>query len=370
MEFCDVLVVGGGPAGSTCAGLLKKAGLNVLLMDMQTFPRHKPCAGWITPDVLKKLEITVDEYSRGQVCQNITSFRTGLMNSEPVLNYFGTAVSYGIRRYEFDHFLLQRCAVRVLSGERLITAEKTKRGWLVNGRIRTRLLVGAGGHFCPVARLLGARIGHEPIVVAQVTEYLLNQQESRVCMIDPETPELFFSRDMKGYGWLFRKKNYINIGLGRMDSRNFVLHTDCFINFLKLCGKLPSTFNARFNGHAYRVFSGRKRRNCIGDGALLIGDAAGVANPRSGEGILPAIESAIEAADAILTAGGDYRHEKLEPYVARLGHLFAYNGIGIHSVPGLSPLSRRICAMLLSSKWFNRHVVLEHWFLQSHLERN
>ena len=52
METCDVLIVGGGPAGSSCAWKLGQSGLNVVILDKARFPRHKVCAGWITPPVL------------------------------------------------------------------------------------------------------------------------------------------------------------------------------------------------------------------------------------------------------------------------------------------------------------------------------
>ena len=55
METCDVLVVGGGPAGSTCAWKLRQAGADVTVIDRATFPRDKVCAGWITPPVINAL---------------------------------------------------------------------------------------------------------------------------------------------------------------------------------------------------------------------------------------------------------------------------------------------------------------------------
>src|SRR3989304_302592 len=57
MHSCDVLIVGGGPAGSTCAWQLVRAGLDVLVMDKQVFPRDKVCAGWVTPPVGKSLQL-------------------------------------------------------------------------------------------------------------------------------------------------------------------------------------------------------------------------------------------------------------------------------------------------------------------------
>ena len=57
MEFCDALIIGGGPAGSSCAWQLSRQGLDVLVMDKASFPRDKVCAGWITPAVLRTLQI-------------------------------------------------------------------------------------------------------------------------------------------------------------------------------------------------------------------------------------------------------------------------------------------------------------------------
>ena len=57
METCDVLIVGGGPAGSSCAWGLRYAGLDVLVVDRKAFPRDKVCAGWITPQVVQSLTI-------------------------------------------------------------------------------------------------------------------------------------------------------------------------------------------------------------------------------------------------------------------------------------------------------------------------
>ncbi|HTP63822.1 MAG TPA: FAD-dependent oxidoreductase, partial [Geobacteraceae bacterium] len=71
MESCEVLIIGGGPAGATCARQLTRAGFDVLLLDSRRFPRDKPCAGWITPSVLETLEIDREEYGRGRVLQEI-----------------------------------------------------------------------------------------------------------------------------------------------------------------------------------------------------------------------------------------------------------------------------------------------------------
>src|SRR5579872_2229587 len=76
MDTCDVLIVGGGPAGSSCAGKLRDSGLRVAILDRQTFPRDKVCGGWVTPAVLEELAIDPAEYAQGRVLQPIEGFRT------------------------------------------------------------------------------------------------------------------------------------------------------------------------------------------------------------------------------------------------------------------------------------------------------
>ena len=60
MDSCDVLIVGGGPAGSSCAWKLARGGLDTIVLDKSCFPRHKVCGGWITPAVLSELDIEPD----------------------------------------------------------------------------------------------------------------------------------------------------------------------------------------------------------------------------------------------------------------------------------------------------------------------
>src|SRR5579864_8079764 len=238
MDSCDVLIAGAGPAGTSCAWKLRDSGLNVVILDKQVFPRDKICGGWITPAVLADLEIDPAEYSPGRTLQQIAGFRIGYIGGPTVETDYGATISYGIRRREFDDYLLRRCGARIIEGVNLTALEHTDDEWIGNGSIKTKVLVGAGGHFCPVARLTGARTPREDVVVAQEAEFEMTAEQLRACNIRGDVPELYFCADMKGYGWCFRKQNVLNVGLGRMDQHRLSEHLANFVSLRKSSGRL------------------------------------------------------------------------------------------------------------------------------------
>jgi flavin-dependent dehydrogenase len=366
MDRCDILIAGGGPAGSSCAWGLRDSGLDVAVLDKQRFPRDKVCGGWITPQVLKVLKIDPVAYARERTLQPITGFRTGSIGTRaPLYTDYGKPVSYGIRRREFDEYLLRRSAVgrdnaRVHEGVGLASIERDGSGWIVNGNLRARLLVGAGGHFCPVARYFGPK-ATVTAVVAQETEFEMDERQQASCRVRGTTPELYFCPDMKGYGWVFRKGNFLNIGLGRADAHGLPEQVGGFVRFLAGMG-MPAGMPP-MRGHAYFLY-GTSQRRVAGDGFLLIGDALGLAYPQSGEGILPAIESGLLAAETVLAAQGNYAEAQLAPYTAQLARRFG-NGDRLTGIAGSLPprLIQLAAARLLETRWFVRNFVLDSWFL-------
>jgi geranylgeranyl reductase family protein len=366
---CDVLVVGGGPAGSTCAWALRRAGLDVVVLDRAAFPRDKVCAGWITPPVVAQLQLDVEDYRKGRTFQPITGFRTGLVGErETVETRYTRVVSFGIRRCEFDHYLLMRSGARLMLGSPLVSIRRESQRWIVNDTIEAPMLVGAGGHFCPVARHLndGDHLAAvAPLVVAREVEERLEPHDAAACPIDPEVPELYFSRDLKGYGWCLRKQDHINIGLGRLDSQSLPKATDDFVEYLEARGRIPRR-SWRWRGHAY-VVNDRVHRRVADAGVLLVGDAAGLAYPESGEGIRPAVESGLLAASTILGARAHYALEALEPYTTRLRAQPMAGKISNALSRLLPPAVRATLGpTLLRSPAFARHVVIDRWFLHAH----
>jgi flavin-dependent dehydrogenase len=358
-------VVGGGPAGSACAFALRASGLDVVVADRREFPRDKTCAGWVTPQVAESLALDLDDYAKARVLQPIRGFRTRRLGGPEACARSPEVVSYGIRRFEFDHYLLARSGARLRLGEALCALERRGERWLLNGELEARVVIGAGGHFCPVARRLGGPGGQEPIVAAQELEVELSDEEAARCLVDPEVPELYFTADLKGYGWLFRKGRWLNVGLGRQDRHRLAEHVADFLRFLRGEGRLPFELREGLHGHAYLLHGQAERPLAPAPGVLLVGDAAGLAYPRSGEGIRPAVESGLLAARCI-RAEGPRASEALGSAYAR-----ALEGrLGPRSPrarPGLGALlpdawKRAAAGRLLGSPWFARHVVVDRWF--------
>ncbi len=366
MESCDVLIVGGGPGGSSCAWRLADAGLDVRIIDRKAFPRDKVCAGWITPQVVDALGVDLDAYARQRTCEAIFGFRTGLVGGRRVETRYDHPVSYGIRRCEFDEFLLRRSGAMLYEGEGADSIARTADGWLVNGRIHARMLVGAGGHFCPVARLLGARqLAAASVVAAQEIEFRLPQDDATVGTIEASMPELYFCDDLAGYGWCFRKGQHLNIGLGRTEPAQLSMHMRAFVDYLRERGTIACQVPERFHGHAYQLYERSEPRLCD-EAVLLVGDAAGLAYPQSGEGIRPAVESALLAAETIVLAEGDYRQPRLEDYRRRV--LARFGPPRGRAASDFLPASwlRAVAGRLLASRTFARNVVLQRWFLHMH----
>jgi flavin-dependent dehydrogenase len=224
------------------------------------------------------------------------------------------------------------------------------------------MLVGAGGHFCPVARLLNPRLANGQVVIAQEAEFPTADDDDGWTTA-PETPELYFCGDLKGYGWCFRKGRYLNIGLGRLDPRSLPKATAQFVEFLRQRGTIPANRDLRWRGHAYLV-SAPPRRRVVDSGVLLVGDAAGLAYPSSGEGIRPAIESGVIAAKTILASKGAYARRNLQPYEQALRDRFDLKSEGREKSAWRQALSAAVAPWLFDARWFVRRHVLDRWFLR------
>jgi menaquinone-9 beta-reductase len=297
MIHTDVIIVGGGPAGSACARRLTQNRIKCLVIDRCEFPRVKPCAGWITPAVVKELGLEPGEYPH-----SVTTFRALTV----CIHKFTVTLpnrQHAIRRAEFDHWLLNRSGARVYE-HTVKSIVQSGSGYVVDGEFAGQFLVGAGGTYCPVYRTLftadhpRARGG----LIVALEEEFANPHASDDCW-------LWFWKNLPGYAWYVPKAGgYVNVGVGAQAEALTSSGDNLRTHWQELVEKLDQADLVR--RHAYRprgyCYYLRQNLRAVRKGnAFITGDAAGAATLDMGEGIGPAIRSGGLAADAI-ASGGEY----------------------------------------------------------------
>lgn len=298
MHVADAIVVGGGPAGSTCAWKLRDAGLDVMVLDRMAFPRTKLCAGWVTPEAVADLELDWHDYPR-----SIVTF------DELKLHWKALTVSFksrqhSIRRFEFDDFLLQRSGATVLQ-HKVREIRRDGADYVIDGQFRCKYLVGAGGTACPVYRTLF----HERNPRSSVLQTATYEHEFAYDWEDAACHLWFFNDDLPGYAWYVPKANgYINIGLGGMADQMKHRGGNVREYWRKFVDRLTRRGLVRYDDYHPTGYSYYLRGNVdvvSSDNAYIVGDAIGLATRDMCEGIGPAIKSGLLAARSIAT-GADY----------------------------------------------------------------
>lgn len=306
MRSADVLVVGGGPAGSTCAWKLKAAGLDVVVLDKAEFPRLKLCAGWVTPQAVEDLELDVDAYPhRFLTFDRLECHWKGL-------RFRKKTTQHSIRRFEFDEFLLRRSGAEVVT-HKVKRIERAGDDYVVDERFRAPYLVGAGGTACPVYRTFFT----DPSPRAKPLQIATFEQEFPYAWDNDDCILWFFDGGLPGYAWYVPKADgYINIGLGgradKIKSQSMRVQ-DYWAKFTRKLSDAGLVTEVDYDPSGYSYYLRGSVDTVRQGNAFIIGDAVGLASVDMGEGIGPAVRSAILAADAILEKA-DYRLHDLERY--------------------------------------------------------
>lgn len=298
MRQAEVIIVGGGPAGSSCAWQLRRRGVDCLVLDKEDFPRHKLCAGWITPEVVEDLEMDIQAYPH-----RFLTFETTRVHLKG-LSLKMRAPQHSIRRFEFDHWLLERSGAPVARHTVKEIVQDEGR-YVIDGGYACRYLIGAGGTRCPVYRTLFRAVNPR----AKELQAVALEHELPYDWRDGDCHLWFFERGLPGYSWYVPKRDgYINLGVGAMAERlksrgeDIKRHWDHFERALRRRGLIDG-LELSPQGYSYYLHDAVEIGR-IGN-AFIIGDAAGLATRDLAEGIGPAVRSGLLAADAI-ALGRDY----------------------------------------------------------------
>ena len=333
-------MVGAGPAGATTALFAAGAGLDVLLIDRRRFPRDKICGDAIARKslgVLRELGIDFDAAIREPVSRAVLSSPAGHQIDVDLATRDEPAPHLVCRREIFDDVLVRAARSRLEVWENASVTGLVRDGMKVRGvvcrrdgvdhEVRAAMVVGADGYDSVVARRLGI-YRHDP------RWYVATRGYYRGLDVAPQTVEVHFVKEtLPGFLWIFPTGDGVaNVGLG-------LVHRDLKRRRVRLRDvheavlKLPR-FRERFQRaerigdvHGWNLPTPDFTRSLAGDGFMLAGDAAGLVDPFSGEGIGNAVVSGKIAAQ---TTEEILRGASFELYAPRVHAAVDANEVKLH----------------------------------------
>ena len=303
----EVIIVGAGPAGSTAAREIAARGHEVLLLDRARFPRDKPCGGGVTVRCADLLPFSIDPV----VEDVITHARLRVRDGRDVERSAGGAITYMTQRRRLDAFLVEQAqalGAEFRDGQQVTAVHRLPDGTYEvatrDERHTARVVIGADGANGIVAN----RLGYDAIPDGAAAlegnirfpDSVPAQFRGRVVLNFGEVPG--------GYGWVFPKGDHVNVGVGGWKHAAGPRLRGYLDDLCRRYGLDPASVEA-LRGHTLPM--ARPGMTIAALGSAVIGDAAGLVDPLSGEGIYAALASGVAVAPAV----ADY----LDGHTADLG---------------------------------------------------
>ena len=324
----DVIVVGAGPAGSTAAKFLSEKGINVLLIDKEKFPRDKPCGGGLPIKVLKRFDYIEKNNLIESVCYGGYVYSSSLKYIAEVKK--DDPLIAMVLREKFDHGLVK---LAVDSGTNFIEGKKVEDVKITDNNVKvvlddgtnleSEVIIGADGVWSTVAEKSGLSQPPRNTGVSLYNEYPIDIKTMNQHFTEKRYGHLHLKvLGIVGYGWVFPKDKHLNIGVGVVnlktntskDKKNLKQIYKDYFQLLKDNKIIPKNLEiGRIKGAA---LPNRPLEKTYTNRVILCGDAAGLINPLTGEGIDYSMYSGKIAATVIAEAleKGDTQEKMLSKY--------------------------------------------------------
>jgi geranylgeranyl reductase family protein len=299
----DAIVVGAGPAGSLAAYRLASAGATVLLLDRARFPRDKPCGGGVTIRALNELPFAIDPVVEGVVDR----FELRLRHRHSFSRRAPAPLALMTQRRRLDAYLVERAVAAGAEFRDGVRVSRVAQGEV--GGDSARVVIGADGANGVTARSLGLATDREHGVALEgnlANGVVDSERYARRLVLE-------FGTVPGGYGWVFPKGDHVNLGVGGWEDEGPRLRE----HLARLCavhGVDPAALT-EVRGHRLPL---RRPGSALAEGRVaLVGDAAGLVDPLSGDGMYEAFLSAnLAARHALELLAGE--RESFEGYAAEL----------------------------------------------------
>ncbi len=290
----DAIIIGAGPAGALLAYELAGAGLDVLLVEKKRLPRYKACGGGLTPRALNLLPFSIQP-----VIEDATTTARLLLNGRPAFHRtYPRPVVHMVMRDRLDALMVQKAVdrgARLAQGVRFRSATGTPGNIEIRttvGTFRTRCLVGADGVHSRTARHLGLNIRYRTMnaVEAEIEPQDNEHQTFR------HRFEFDFGVIDQGYGWVFPKQSHLSVGILTRRPKAGTIRRDLY-RYLERKGLARARVkNLKLHPIPYAPHVSNVYANHRG---LVVGDATGMVDPITGEGLYYALLTARLAAASI-----------------------------------------------------------------------
>ncbi|WP_348800337.1 geranylgeranyl reductase family protein [Flavobacterium adhaerens] len=301
MKSFDVAIIGSGPAGASAALELSKKGISTVIIEKEILPRYKTCGGGLVfrgrnfipfdiSSIIEKEFYAIDTYFSN------TNLKFTTAKNQPIISM--------VMRDSFDNLIVEKAkenGVTLLQNHKVIdiTFGTTQTIHTSEGDVSAKFIIAGDGALSPIAKIAGWK---ETRTIIPALEYEIKVPQAD---FDRLSQNVRFDVDAipHGYGWCFPKKNHLSVGVAVLTKAKSTIDLKkYYASYLKTLGITEITHE---EAHGFVIPVSPRTDKFVQKNVLLIGDAAGLADPIVAEGISNSILSGILAAQSIIESNLD-----------------------------------------------------------------